>query len=118
MSATVIQILDAIAPQFASDPNKSLFIQLAEGRTSTTAFGSNYNLAVALRTAHMMTMAGRAGNAGSVSSISEGSRSISYTSADASKYGADLNQTSYGVELIGLIRGNISGLSVSGYVAI
>lgn len=116
MAYTAEQLLSALAPNYASDPEKSLFITVAASRTSSCAFGDNYNIAVALRAAHLMTMRDRGtngGTAGTISSIKEGDISVSYSN----KMGditSDLEQTSFGQQLLELIKTNIPAYSVAG----
>jgi hypothetical protein len=109
--ATIIEIITAIAPEHASNASIDIFITIAEGLTSACVFGDNYNFAVALRAAHLMTLAGRNGDSGQISSKSEGGQSISYSS---STVGIDnLNQTSYGKQLQELIYQNVPGFSIA-----
>lgn len=112
MASSVEQILGAIASQFASSPDLPVFKELAELQTSGDFFGQKYNLAVALRIAHQMTLAsptsGRtSGEAGSVTSKSEGDLSIGFSGPGASAQAADadLSQTKFGLQLIALRRG-------------
>lgn len=117
MSLTVVQILDMIAPQFVADTNKLSFIELATMRTNANVFGENYNLAVALRSAHMLTLSKRAsGDAGQVSSKREGDLQISYfqDSSASSTDNGDLGMSHYGKQLIGLINGVIPAVGVTG----
>ena len=83
MALSAEQIFNAIAPGYAADPDKATHLELAECRTSTCAFGKNYNYAVALRAAHTIEMAkgtdhSGSGGAGPVTSKKEGQLSISY----------------------------------------
>lgn len=111
---TASAILSAIAPQFDADSNRSTHLQLATKRTNSTCFGENYNYAVALRAAHTLTLYQRAqstgGAAGSVTDKREGDLSISFSAGGDS----DLDLTSYGKELKGLIKGNIVATDVCG----
>jgi hypothetical protein len=114
MSYTSSQILDLIAPQFASNANKADYIALAELSTNACVFGEKYYQAVALRAAHMLEMATRlSGDAGSVASKREGDLAVSYHSG-AANLSVDLGQTSYGRQLLGLQRGSIAGFGVTG----
>ncbi len=106
-------VLDAIAPQFASDPQTSDFIALAELRTSQEKFGDKYNLAVALRAAHMMTLRDRkTGEGGSISSKKEGDLGISYATGNGES--EDLAQTHYGRQLQRLMKGTITSAGLIG----
>jgi hypothetical protein len=97
-------------PSLSGDPRLGDFETLAKGQTGT-AFGDCYNLAVALRMLHWLTLDARAGAAigagastGGVKSEKEGDLSRSYgttASAIAERY-PDLSQSIYGLELIQL----------------
>ncbi len=85
--ATATAILDIIAPQFASDDDKTSFIGYARGRTSLSYYGTNLEMAVALRAAHMMTLrdiAVAGGGGGEVASKREGDLAIFYYKSQAS----------------------------------
>ena len=119
MSQSASSILDLIAPQFSDDPDKASFIKLARDRTNTCVFGTNTELAVAYRAAHMMAKRDAAkatgGAGGQVASKKEGDLAISYHKSDTSKSGdSDLEETSYGNDLLGLIKGNIPAVGVTG----
>lgn len=106
-------VFDAIAPQYSADSGKATFLSLAVNRTSACIFGDNYDLAVALRAAHMMVLRDRrSGSPGAASSKREGGLGITYS--QASKGDPDLSQTHYGVQLQGLINGNVGAISVLG----
>ena len=115
---TASTILSAIAPQFDSDSNRSVHLNLATQRTSRDCFGVNYELAIALRAAHTLTLSKNAinsgGATGGVKSMREGDLAISYGGASSIKGNQDLNQTSYGVQLQGLINENIVGINITG----
>lgn len=114
--ATASDILSAIAPNFDSATNRSLFIELAESRTSSTHYGANRSQAVALWAAHMIALATASEydgvSGGPVSSKSEGDLSISYATSSTS---SDLASTSYGRQLLGLRRASGTGISVTGF---
>lgn len=107
-------IFDAIAPHFAADANKETFLTIATGLTSSCFFGDNYCLAVSLRAAHMLTLSkrGKSGAPGAASGKKEGGLSINYSQTGGSK--GDLSQTSYGIQLQGLIEGQVPAISVTG----
>jgi hypothetical protein len=104
-------ILAAIAPELANDPNKAAHINLADGQTGSV-YGDQRDHAVALLAAHTLTLANRGksvgGVAGAVSSLSEGQLSVGFSgSSDAGK--GSLGSTSYGEELLRLRRQCIMG---------
>lgn len=119
---TVEQILNAIAPQFINNSDKQTFIQLAIMRLSESCYGDNYNHAVALLSAHMLTLTERAknggagsGSAGNITSLREGDAAIGYgVAGNSSGLNSDYTQTSYGMQLISLTRSNIVIASVGG----
>ena len=99
MAQSASAILDMIAPQFASDPNKAEFITLATNRTNENYYGTtNFSLAVAYLAAHMMTLADTNREAGSVTSKREGDLSISFAAVQ-DKSGGALSLTKYGRQL-------------------
>jgi hypothetical protein len=111
MALTTDQIFDAIAPQLATNPAKAVYLELAEERTAQSLFGAKRTHAIALRAAHMMTLyisqsgIRGMGEAGPITSKSEGSLSVAFGSVSAgSNDDAGLSQTSYGVELLSLIK--------------
>jgi len=120
---SVLQILSATALQLVSDPELSVHVQLAAQRTSSTCFGENYTLAVALRAAHTLTLkneavAGNSGAVGPVTSMKEGDLSISFGGASSISVKGDLGTTKYGIQLQDLIDGQISSMSVTGDVSL
>lgn len=105
---------NVVCPAYAADPAKATFIELAAARTSLNYFGVNYGLAVALRAAHMITLAKTriSGDGGQVTSRSEGDLSISY-SQGAGNLG-ELSLTHYGQQLHQLIKEGNAVLGVTG----
>ena len=112
---TSTTILDNIAPELASDSKKAIHIDLATARTSSIKFGDNKNYAIALRAAHTLTIANRNDGdlAGNAESKKEGDLSVSYGGKGSIGSG-DLNQTSYGRQLLAIIRSHIPAASVVG----
>lgn len=121
---TALEIIAIRAPRYISDPIKQRLvdmIELSECKTGAE-FGKCFQEAVALRVLHWLTKQGISdsddlengvsGNesVGVVTSVKEGDDSISYGgsatsgSSPSSKYG-DLSTTSWGQELIELMRG-------------
>ena len=107
MNAT--DILAAIAPNLSGLPASQMMLSLAATLTSKTAFCCDvYELAVALRAAHMLELSARSGAyAGFVSSRREGELGLGTQNTVKNGDYPDLAQTQYGVQLIGLIRGSI-----------
>lgn len=123
MALSASTIIGLRAPQCSADPRLGDMLTLAAQMTSACAFGDNYQLALALRVLHWLTMEARnggtpgvnggSGSAGAITSETEGQLSRSYggvssSSVNAEKY-PDLIGTQYGTELIALIRGSIIG---------
>lgn len=102
---SVSAVLSLVAPQYDSIANRNDYIELAEKKTNRCWYGVNGDEAVALHTAHMITLATsplyQEGEAGAVSSKREGDLSISY--AVGSNEGMDsLNLTHFGKQLLRL----------------
>lgn len=115
MAATTVQIIQARCSGLYNDSNRSLYIELAQDLTDSWFFGDYYNHAVALRAAHMWTLDNRdsGGAAGSVTSKKEGDLSVGYSVGKASD--EDLGQTSYGRQLLNLMKSaGTPGISVTG----
>jgi hypothetical protein len=118
MSLSITAIFDLIAPQYKDNADKNTWISMASQEVSACYFGANRNRAVALLTAHMMTLTlrsgGESGDAGAVTSKKEGDLSITYGSVGKVD-DADLGQTSYGRQYISLRRkSNAGGVGVTG----
>jgi len=104
-------ILAAIAPELANDPNNAAHINLADGQTGAV-FGDQRDYAVALLAAHTLTIANRGksvgGIAGNVSSLKEGQLSVGFAGG-AEVVSGSLGSTSYGEELLRLRRQYVMG---------
>lgn len=102
-------VLADIAPEFESlDTDlKTRILTLAQAQLSASVFGDLYDYAVALLTAHMLTIRTRQGKGGAVTNASEGALSLGFSS-EASKLGWDT--TSYGQELTRLVRSRTIGV--------
>lgn len=116
---TASQIIAVRAPQWAGDPRESDMIELAGFFAAASSFGDKHQYALALRVMHWYALEERAGGnpgsgggtsggsgqAGSVKSEKEGDLARSYGMSDKVSAGnSDLSQTSYGIELMALIR--------------
>lgn len=110
MSASTI--MDTIAPQFATDPNKASTISLARIQTNRCFYGTKTEYAVALRAAHMLTINKISENehvqgGGEIASKREGDLSVSFhKSSDNGKSQDDLSLSKYGRQLKGLRAGS------------
>lgn len=106
MPLPITTIIQRICPALYSDSGINDWISIATDRTSTSWYGNNYNMAVALRAAHDYTLSVTRplGEAGAVVSMSEGNQSRSF-SKGGSSFPDDLEQTAYGVRLKTLRRG-------------
>jgi len=116
MSTGASAYFDIIAPQYASESNKSQYISLARARTSTCWYGDNAEYAIALRAAHMMMLDKRAqdnGGGGEISSKREGDLAISYHKGQSSG-NSDLSLTPYGRQLMGMRRERGTLIGVTG----
>ena len=111
--ATATGLLTAIAPQFDAVDSRETILEMAESLTSSTFFGENRALAVALRAAHLLSVTQGAsatdgGTTGPISSKREGDLSVSF--GNAGNTGTALSSTSYGRELLELSK--MSGSTV------
>jgi hypothetical protein len=113
---TANNIIDVRAPALV-DPARAVYIEMARLNTSNTAFGNHYEQAVALRAMHIWSVdqqnkatAGSGGVIGQHGAVSESegelSRAWGSASSIAQIQSADLAQSTFGVELISLIRMN------------
>lgn len=119
---TPLQVLTAIAPAYAANPSVGVFLDMAEQRTSACTFGQKRAQAVAFLAAHMMALttdpARAGGSGGAITSKKEGDLAVSYGAANSkSNDDAELSQTSYGQMLLGLVRGSVAFVGVSGDVS-
>lgn len=123
MAMSAAQRLALVAPQFAGNVSVPLYIELAEEQTAPASACGMSEVrraqAVALRAAHMMTLAldpsyAGGASAGGVSSKSEGDLSLSYGSSSAAAKDADLSQTVYGRQLMELAASSFLLVGVTG----
>lgn len=96
--STATDILDLIASQFASNPDKQDFIDLADRQIKKGLCGDRRPELVAFLAAHYLTLAQRGGASGTIDSMSEGQLSISYSHSNAEYINNSLDSTSYGQE--------------------
>ncbi len=123
MSKTATEILDAIAPQFSTHPAKDVYLEIADERTAPASScgwsDQRRRHAVALRAAHVMTMSldpsFALGGGGGVSKKREGDLQVDYRVTAAKVYDQfpGLSQTSYGTELVEMIRASQIPIGVS-----
>ena len=115
-SSTAKDIIRVECPDLYASADLDTYITLATQQTSQCFFGVNYNYAIALRACHNYTLttgAFASGVGGSVKSKKEGDLSISYGSI-AKGGGGDLQLTTYGLRLKGLIDAGPGAISVTG----
>lgn len=116
----VKDIMTALAPQFPDNALRDVCIELATERTSTTAYGTKRNQAIALLASHIIDLTSptgiyAGGGAGAIASKREGDLAVAFdTSANSNE---DLSQTKYGKLLLGLRKGCISPMFVTGSFA-
>lgn len=121
MSLTAEQIFDAIAPDYKDDTDKAVYLEMAENRTSTCAYGAKRAEAVAYHAAHLIEMSkgsdySGSGGGGPITSKREGKLGVGFGSAGManSQGDADLSRTKYGSMLLSLAKGNIIKAGVTG----
>lgn len=116
--ATASEILSAIAPHFDDASGRSLLLEIAESRTSSTFFGANRPEAVAYMAAHLLDMAASAdvssGAGGPITSKKEGDLSLSFAQGGSGAAGDTLSQTPYGRMLMDLRRSSGVATRVTG----
>ena len=121
---TPLDIISAFLPKMPADPRVSVFITLAEQRTAASS-PEGWSVdkrvqAVALRAMHMWTLAVTRplGEAGAIQNKQEGELRLGFSPPNRTAKGIaidpDLEQTSYGRQLIGLIKGTFTGFSLAG----
>ena len=101
----VAQLIDDIAPELSATESerKNRIITVAQGQLSPSVFGPQYDYAVALLAAHMLTVANRRGSSGAVNSVSEGSLSMGFGRVNPMGK-SQWETTAYGAELRALIK--------------
>lgn len=126
MALTPLDIVTIRLPALASAAGVATYQTLAESRTNTTIGVDGwrseevYATAVALRMMHMYSIdqSRASGEAGAIASKREGEQEITFGSQGRSVRAApldpDLEQTVYGRELLGLMRGNFLKFAVAG----
>jgi hypothetical protein len=86
----------------SSTPNYDIYVDLAKQMTSLGFFGTNWNMAVALRAAHMWTLnSTRGGQSGVITYLMEGRLSKSFGGVGVIR--EELQLTNYGMQLLGLM---------------
>ena len=116
---TASQIMSIRAPQFDASPYKGDYITMARKRVAQAWFGANYEQAVAMMAAHMMTVDSDAGQSGSsgafVTSKREGDLAITYASPNSGGgAGSALGSTNYGREFLELQKQGNFAVSATG----
>jgi hypothetical protein len=115
--AAVTDIISAICPKLSAASTLSIFIELATDLTSVKYFKANFNMAVALRAAHMFTLSQRnLGEGGSITNKAEGKLSMGFSASKTEMTATDndLDQTGYGRQLKSLIAGQFPAIGVLG----
>jgi len=121
-----IDTLEAVAPQYVSEPEKAkeIFLEMAAQQMNPQAWGQLYEQGAAYLAAHLLTVRDRGeqaaqhgGAAGAPTDVSEGDQSISYSGGgeNASTLNEEaLSTTQYGERFLQL-RGQLA--AGSGFVA-
>lgn len=103
---TVVEIMEAIAPELAADSRRDVFITLAASRLTASKFGNLYAQAVAYLAAHLMACAPPTtaeATTGAVVAESTGGMSVTYAAPTAPTGTAtDYTSTKYGVEFLNI----------------
>lgn len=97
------EYLAVLCPTILTVSGYGAFISMAEETISSGFFGSQYNLAVALKSAHIYVLnRKRGGDGGMITQKVEGRMSISY--GGVNNVTDELQLTSYGIQLLDLIK--------------
>jgi len=103
-----------VLPALSTSPLLQMYIDTAAQVTDMTAFGADYQYAIALRAMHNWTLDQRPlGESGAVQSKAEGRLSQAFNTGKGNIKESDLSQTSFGVRLQALIKKHVSGFSIS-----
>jgi hypothetical protein len=106
------EYLAVVCPSMMTVSGYENYITLAETLTSSGFFGTNYGFAVALRAAHLYTLAAkRRGEGGMITQKTEGRLSVTY--GGIGNITSELMMTSYGMQLQGLIQSNTVAGTIS-----
>lgn len=101
--ATPEEIIAVICPTMLTIPGYQVYIDMATARTSQGFFHAQYELAIALRAAHMYTLnTKQGGQAGVVTYKMEGRLAVSYGGTGVIR--DELELSNYGLQLKALIR--------------
>lgn len=109
MAASIETIFNTY-PGLKDDVDKDLHIELAKTQTSSCFYGSRYNQAVALRAAHNLILSKpdeyRDKMSGGIMSKTQRNLSVQYgrSSGDNNEDRSGLSQTTYGQQLLALMR--------------
>ena len=134
MSSTALEVFRLLAPEFVNviDKQVELWLELTRPMVSRKKFGDLYEQALALLTAHRMSLSGigaetsdedginisgiSAKDRMSIASVSEGSVSISFSNGGSqmTMNDADLALTSYGVQYLSIRRLKIISITSAG----
>ena len=110
MAASIEQIVATFPDAIKNNADISTYIELAKTQTGVCFYGSRYNQAVALRAAHNLVLSDPVGYAGFMSggivSKKQGNIAIQYgrSSGDNNTDQTGLSQTTYGKQLLALMR--------------
>lgn len=101
--ATAEEILQVICPQFLTTSGYNVYLEMAEIETSSAWYGSAYEMALALRAAHMWTLnTQRRGQSGVVTYLMEGRLAKSFGGIGVVRH--ELELTNYGLQLQNLMK--------------
>lgn len=126
MAMTPQDVVRVRLPALYASADLVTYLAMAQERTSTTVgvngwkSDTTYAMAVALRAMHMyhIDQTRTLGEAGAIGSKKEGELAVSFTaqsrSAKIAPPDIDLEQTVYGRELLGLMRGAFTKIGVVG----
>jgi hypothetical protein len=122
MSCVSIEQIVTTYPGIADDPDMDVYIELAKTQTGAAFYGDRYSEAVALRAAHNLVMSKPLDYAsfmsGGIASKRQGGITVDYNrSASESVDKSGLSQTTFGKQLIALMRMSNTTMGVVGAVS-
>lgn len=105
MASTTDEFIEALCPELAVEALKDVYVEIGAKIVSSSFFGTSYNYALALASAHVFTMAQRGANeTGVLTGKSENRASESYWVKLNTGSNSTLPLTKYGKDLKALIR--------------
>ncbi len=106
INSTLDDLVATICPDLEASPSRDVYLDIAQGTTSSEALGDLYNLAVCLKAAHEFTIdtTRPLGDGGRITAKNEGRTSVQYEFTPGNNKSSSLELTQYGVRLKKIYR--------------